>query len=49
LSRILAENNGGQEIKSQLDAIGSAHKVKLESVGGLDNKEEIERLTNYLK
>jgi len=48
-SRILAENNGGQDIKSLIEAIGLVHKVKLESVEDLDNKEEIERLISYLK
>jgi|TARA_B110000971_G_scaffold217166_1_gene253489 hypothetical protein len=45
-SRILAENNGGQDIKSLVEAIGSAHRAKLESAEDLDNKKEIGR---YLK
>lgn len=48
-SRILAENNGGQDIKPIVEAIGSVHKVNLESVEGLDNKEEIEVVISYLK
>ena len=38
--------NGGQDIKLLVETIGSAHKIKLESVGGMDNKEEIKRLIN---
>ena len=34
-SRILAENNGGQDIKSLVEAMGSVHKVNLESVEDL--------------
>lgn len=48
-SRILAENNGGQDIESLIETIGSEHKIKPESVGGLGNKQEIERLINFLK
>lgn len=47
-SRILAENNDGQDIKSLVEDIDSLHKVNLESVEGLDDKQEIERVLNYL-
>ena len=46
---MVAANNGGQDIKSLVEAIGSAHKVQLESVEGLYNEEEIEKIINYLK
>jgi|TARA_B110000483_G_scaffold154325_1_gene183376 hypothetical protein len=45
----LAENNGGQDIKSLVEAIGSAHRAKLESAEGLDNEDGIERIINYLE
>ena len=48
-SRILAENNEGQDIKSLVEDIGSLHKVNLKSVKGLDDKQEIERVLNYLR
>jgi hypothetical protein len=48
-SKILAENNDGQDIKSLVEDIGSVHKVNLESAEDLDNKEKIERVISYLK
>ena len=48
-SRLLAANNEGQDIKSLVEAIGSVHKVNLESVENLDNKDEIERVIRYRK
>ena len=45
-SSMLAENNGGQNIKSLVEAIGSAHKAALESAEGLDG---MERIINYLE
>jgi hypothetical protein len=48
-SKILAANNDGQEIKSLVEDIGSVHKVNLESIEDLDNKESIERVIRYLK
>ena len=47
-SGILADNNGGQYIWSLIEAISSAHKIKLESVGGLEDEQEIKRVINYL-
>jgi hypothetical protein len=49
LSNMLAANNGGQDIKSLVEAIGSAHRVKLENAEGLDNEDGMERIINYLK
>ena len=46
---MLAKNKGGQDIRSLVETIGLAHKIKLESVGSLNNREETERLLNYLK
>jgi hypothetical protein len=46
---MLAANNGGQDIKSLVEAIGSAHRVKLENAEGLDNEDGMERIINYLK
>tara|TARA_B110001452_G_scaffold263899_1_gene266046 strand:+ start:1115 stop:1270 length:156 start_codon:yes stop_codon:yes gene_type:complete len=46
---MLAANNGGQDIKSLVEAIGSAHRVKLEKAEGLDNEDGMERIINYLK
>ena len=49
LSNMLAANNGGQDIKSLVEAIGSAHRAQLESAEGLDNEDGIERIINYLE
>jgi|TARA_B110000971_G_scaffold40345_1_gene39469 hypothetical protein len=46
---MLAENNGGQDIKSLVEAIGSVHRAKLESAEGLGNEEGMERIINCLK
>ena len=48
-SRILAANNGGQDIKLLVEAMGSAHRAKLESAEGLDNEHGMERIVNYLE
>ena len=48
-SRILAENNGGQDIKPLVEVNGSVNKVNLKSFEGLDNKQEIEGVIRYLK
>ena len=50
-SRMLAVNNGGQDIKSLVEAIGSEYKAKLECAEGLslDNEDGMKRIINYLK
>ena len=50
-SRMLAINNGGQDIKSLVEAIGSEYKAKLECAEGLslDNEDGMKRIINYLK
>ena len=52
-SRMLAINNGGQDIKSlvEAEAIGSEYKAKLECVEGLslNNEDDMKLIINYLK
>ena len=44
-----AANNGGQDIKSLVEAVGSAHRAKLKSAEGTDNEHVMERIVNYLE
>jgi len=50
---MLAVNNGGQDIKSlvEAEAIGSEYKAKLECVEGLslNNEDDMKLIINYLK
>jgi len=48
---MLAANNGGQDIKSLVEARGSEYRAKLERAEGLsmDYEEVMERIINYLK
>ena len=48
---MLAVNNGDQDIKSLVEAIGSEYKAKLECAEGLslDNGDDMKRIINYLK
>ena len=50
-SRMLAINNGGQDIKSLVEARASEHRAKLERAEGLslDHEDGMERIINYLK
>ena len=48
---MLAANNGGQDIKSLVEARGSEYRAKLECAEGLslDHEYGMERIINYLK
>ncbi len=50
-SIMLAANNGGQDIKSLVEARASEHRAKLERAEGLslDHEDGMERIINYLK
>ena len=50
-SNMLAANNGGQDIKSLVEARGSEYRAKLECAEGLslDHEDGMERIINYLK
>ena len=49
-SNLLAKNNGGQDIKSLVEAISSAYMAKLETVGGpIESEFTEEQIINYLK
>ena len=37
------------KINSLVEALGSAHRAKLESTEGLDNEDGMERIINYLE
>lgn len=47
-SIILAENNGGQDIKSITESSSSVHKVNLKNVKRLRSETELNKVINYL-
>lgn len=48
-SKILAENNDDQDIRSIIESIGPVHKVNLKSVEAPDSENELDEMINYLK
>jgi len=48
-SKILAENNDDQDIRSIIESIGPVHKVNLKSVEGPDSENKLDKMIDYLK